>query len=185
MQSVFQLFKSKHQIGILGGIFVFLFVILFTNLEPGKPEVTFTLAVALLMAIWWVTEAVPLAITSLLPVILFPLLGIMNGKEVSSTYFNHVIFLFIGGFIVAIAMQKWDLHKRIALKILMYTGVSPARILLGFMVANSLFVNVDIKYCYYNDDGTYSVIYHSKAGREYWGKSNGKICYWSIIGRSL
>jgi sodium-dependent dicarboxylate transporter 2/3/5 len=137
MQSVFQLFKSKHQIGIFGGIFVFLFVILFTNLEPGKPEVTFTLAVALLMAIWWVTEAVPLAITSLLPVILFPLLGIMNGKEVSSTYFNHVIFLFIGGFIVAIAMQKWDLHKRIALKILMYTGVSPARILLGFMIATA------------------------------------------------
>jgi sodium-dependent dicarboxylate transporter 2/3/5 len=137
MQAIFQPFKSKHQIGILGGVFVFLFVILFTNLKPGKPEVTFTLAVALLMAIWWVTEAVPLAITSLLPVILFPLLGIMNGKEVSSTYFNHVIFLFIGGFIVAIAMQKWDLHKRIALKILMYTGISPARILLGFMVATA------------------------------------------------
>lgn len=116
---------------------LFLVIVVFADLEPGKPQVTYTLAVAILMAIWWVTEVVPLAITALIPVVLFPLFGIMNGKDVSSTYFNHVIFLFIGGFLVALAMQRWNLHKRIALKILMFTGTSPARILLGFMFATA------------------------------------------------
>lgn len=137
MTNYLKFLSSKQQIGAIGGLILFFLIILFGDLEPGKPEVTYTLAVALLMAVWWVSEAIPLAVTSLLPVILFPLLGVMNGKDVSSTYFNHVIFLFIGGFIVAIAMQKWNLHKRIALKILMYTGVSPARILLGFMLATA------------------------------------------------
>jgi len=112
-------------------------IILFADLKPGEPAVTNTLAVAFLMAVWWITEAVPLAITSLIPVALFPFLGIMDGRDVSSTYFNHVIFLFIGGFIIALAMQKWNLHKRIALKILIFTGVSPGRILLGFMIATA------------------------------------------------
>ncbi len=94
-------------------------------------------AVALMMAIWWITEVVPLAVTALLPVILFPLLGIMDGKHTSSTYYNYIIFLFIGGFIIALALQKWNLHKRIALKILMLTGTSPAKILLGFMLATA------------------------------------------------
>lgn len=89
------------------------------------------------MAVWWISESVPLAVTSLLPVALFPLLGIMDGKDVSATYFNHVIFLFIGGFVIALAMQRWNLHRRIALKILLMTGVSPGRILLGFMVATA------------------------------------------------
>ncbi len=116
---------------------IFLILIFFTKLEPGNPQATYTLAVALLMAIWWVTEVVPLAVTALLPIVLFPIFGIMNGKDVSATYFNHVIFLFIGGFMVALAMQRWNLHKRIALKILMFTGTSPARILLGFMFATA------------------------------------------------
>ena len=94
-------------------------------------------AVALLMAVWWITEVVPLAVTALLPVVLFPFLGIMDGKATSSTYYNHIIFLFIGGFIIALALQKWNLHKRIALKILMLTGTSPAKILLGFMLATA------------------------------------------------
>ncbi len=127
----------KFLVGFYGGIILFLLIAIFGNLSPDHPEVTYTMAVAVLMAMWWITEVVPLAITSLLPVVLFPLLGIMNGKDVSSTYFNHVIFLFIGGFIIALAMQKWDLHRRIALKILMVTGVSPGRILLGFMFASS------------------------------------------------
>ena len=114
-----------------------LLIILFADFKPGEPAVTYTLAVALLMAVWWITEAVPLAVTSLLPVAVFPFLGIMDGKDVASTYFNHVIFLFIGGFIIALAMERWNLHKRIALKILMFTGVSPGRILLGFMIASA------------------------------------------------
>lgn len=83
------------------------------------------------------TEIVPLAITSLLPIVLFPLCGIMDGKDVSTTYFNHIIFLFIGGFLVALAIEKWNLHKRIALRILNTVGSSPARIMLGFMIATA------------------------------------------------
>ena len=113
------------------------YLVLFVELDPDKPVLTYTLAIALLMAIWWVTEIVPLAITSLLPIVLFPAFGIMNGREVSATYFNHVIFLFIGGFLVALAIQKWGLHKRIALRTLKVFGNSPARILLGFMFATA------------------------------------------------
>lgn len=126
-----------QQAGIITGPLLFFIIITFGNLEPDNPAVTYTLACAVWMAVWWITEAVPLAVTSLLPVALFPLLGIMNGKAVSSTYFNHVIFLFIGGFIVALAMQRWNLHKRIALKILMNTGTGPGRILMGFMIATA------------------------------------------------
>ncbi|MFQ6609712.1 MAG: SLC13 family permease, partial [Fidelibacterota bacterium] len=94
-------------------------------------------AVALLMAIWWVTETLPLAATALLPVALFPLLGIMSGKSVAPIYFNHIIFLFIGGFIMALAMERWELHKRIALSILLRFKLKPASILLGFMITTA------------------------------------------------
>ncbi len=115
-----------------------LFFILFPGvLDAHKPEVAYTAAIAVLMAMWWMTEVIPLGVTALIPVALFPLLGIMNGKAVSETYFNHLIFLFIGGFLIALAMEKWHLHRRIALKLLLLIGVSPARILLGFMVATA------------------------------------------------
>lgn len=127
----------KKSIGIIAGLVMAIIILFFTELDPQQPQLSRTLAIAVLMAVWWITEAVPLAITSLLPVVLFPLLGIMDGKTVSSAYFNHVIFLFIGGFIIALAMQRWNLHKRIALRILMLTGISPGRILLGFMLATA------------------------------------------------
>ena len=130
-------FLNKQTVSILLGLIIFFLIIIFGELDAENPLVTYAFAVAALMAFWWITEAIPLAITSLLPIVLFPLLGVMDGKDVSSAYFNHVIFLFIGGFIVALAMQKWNLHKRIALKILLFTGVSPGRILLGFMLATS------------------------------------------------
>lgn len=133
----YQKISYKNIFGFIVGPLLFLWITLFMDLEPGNPAVTYTFAIAILMAIWWISEVVPLAITALLPVVLFPLFGVMNGKDVSATYFNHVIFLFIGGFLVALAMQKWDLHKRIAIRILLITGSSPARILLGFMLATS------------------------------------------------
>lgn len=126
---------DRKQIGFFLGILTFILIALFLELEPGKPEVSFTLAVAALMAIWWVTECIPLAVTALIPLVLFPLFGIMDGKDISSVYFNHIIFLFLGGFIMALAMEKWGLHKRIALRILILIGVSPGRILMGFMIA--------------------------------------------------
>jgi sodium-dependent dicarboxylate transporter 2/3/5 len=127
---------ARYLIFILAPV-ISIWLIFFVELKPGEPAVTNTLAVAILMALWWVTEVVPLAITSLLPVVLFPALGVMDGRDVSATYFNHVIFLFIGGFLVALAIQKWHLHKRIALYILRLIGSSPARILLGFMFATA------------------------------------------------
>ncbi|MBW6492625.1 MAG: SLC13 family permease [Lentimicrobium sp.] len=128
--------KARQIISFLITPLIILAILLFVDFVPEKPQVTYTFCVALLMAVWWITEAVPLAVTSLLPVALFPLFGIMNGKEVSSAYFNDVIFLFMGGFMVALAMERWNLHRRIALKILCVTGVGPARILLGFMIAS-------------------------------------------------
>ncbi|MBI3134912.1 MAG: SLC13/DASS family transporter [Bacteroidetes bacterium] len=112
-------------------------IILFGDLNPGNPQTTYMFAITVLIALWWVTEIIPLGITSLLPVVLFPVFGIMDGEAVSAVYFNDVIFLFMGGFLMALAIQKWNLHKRIALWILKKVGVSPARILLGFMLATT------------------------------------------------
>lgn len=138
---------SKHKADNKGGsirnlVFLFapclfLYLVFFVELDKDNPASTYTLAVALLMAIWWVTEVVPLAVTSLLPFVLFPVLGVMNGKAVAANYFNDIIFLFLGGFLFALSMQKWNLHRRIALKLLLTVGNSPARIMLGFMLATS------------------------------------------------
>ncbi len=108
-------------------------IILFADLAPGHPVVTRTAAVAVWMAIWWLSTAVPLAVTAMLPVVLFPALGIMSGKDVPGYYFNDIIFLFLGGFMVALAMQRWNLHRRIALRLLLLFGGRPSRVLLGFM----------------------------------------------------
>ena len=129
---------NKKTIGFFLGLAVFIFILLFVDLEPGKPVITKTFAVAMLMAIWWVSEALPLSVTALVPIAAFPLLGILDGRIVSGSYINHIIFLFIGGFIMALAMERWDLHKRIALNILKWVGVSPGRILFGFMLATMI-----------------------------------------------
>ncbi len=126
-----------QQIALYLAPFISLLIILFADLDPENKKVTYTFAIAFLMAVWWITEAIPLAATALIPVALFPLFGIVDGKTVSSIYFNHVIFLFIGGFLMAFAMERWNLHRRIALKILIMFGVSPGRILFGFMLATS------------------------------------------------
>ena len=130
-------FAIKPLISFVVTPLIILYLLIFTDLDPENPAITYTLCVGLLMAVWWITEIVPLAVTSLLPVALFPLFGIMDGKATSSAYFNDVIFLFMGGFLVALAMQRWGLHRRIALNILKFTGVSPLRILFGFMLASS------------------------------------------------
>ncbi len=90
------------------------------------------------IALWWILEAIPLPVTALLPVVLFPVFGIMSTKAVAPLYMNHVMFLFIGGFMVAFAMERWNLHKRIALKIILAIGNDLNRVLLGMMVASYL-----------------------------------------------
>ena len=92
-------------------------------------------AVAVLMAVWWVTDAIPLFATALVPLILYPLLSIMDGGDTAPLYFNSTIVLFIGGFMIALTMEKWNLHRRIALNIIHFVGGGPARIVLGFMLA--------------------------------------------------
>ena len=122
--------------GLFLGPFLFILILLI-NPAPENPMASKMAAVAALMAVWWITDAIPLAATSLLPIILFPVLGIMNGKTTAPIYINSTIFLFIGGFIIAIAMEKWMLHKRIALWIIRLIGGSPSTIILGFMTASA------------------------------------------------
>jgi len=129
--------RSLQQLMLVIAPFISLLIILFADFDPGNKNVTYTFAVAFLMAAWWITEAIPLAVTALIPVVLFPLLGVVDGKTISALYFNHVIFLFIGGFLMAFAMERWNLHRRIALRILILFGVSPGRILMGFMLATA------------------------------------------------
>lgn len=128
--------KLKELVSFVITPLIIVGILIFWDLDPNNPAITYTFCITLLMAVWWITEAVPLAVTSLLPVALFPLFGVLDSKTVSSAYFNDVIFLFMGGFLVALAMEKWNLHQRIALKILSMTGVKPANILAGFMVAS-------------------------------------------------
>ena len=89
------------------------------------------------MAIWWMCEAIPIPATSLLPIALFPLLGVMPTSEATAPYANHLIFLFLGGFIIARSIQRWNLHKRIALQIIRIIGFSPQRLVFGFMLATA------------------------------------------------
>jgi solute carrier family 13 (sodium-dependent dicarboxylate transporter), member 2/3/5 len=94
--------------------------------------------IALLMATWWISEAVPIAVTALLPLVLFPMAGAGSISETASPYAAPIIFLFMGGFLVALAMQRWQLHKRIALRIIQRVGTGPAAIVGGFMLASAL-----------------------------------------------
>ena len=87
------------------------------------------------IATWWITEAIPIPVTSLLPLVLFPLSGGMEVKTTASAYGDETIFLFMGGFMIALAMEKWNLHRRIALTIISAIGTNMDRIILGFMVA--------------------------------------------------
>lgn len=116
-----------------------LFVLLqMLELDSERPAIGAMAGLAALMATWWITEAIPLAATALLPLILFPALGILSGRETAPLYANGTIFLFLGGFLIAVAMERWHLHRRIALLVIRLVGGGPARLILGFMGASAL-----------------------------------------------
>jgi solute carrier family 13 (sodium-dependent dicarboxylate transporter), member 2/3/5 len=114
---------------------LFLFIVFFLNMEGLDAPAKAVLATATWMAVWWITEAIPLEATALLPVIIFPLTGAVNIQPTTAAYADRIVFLFLGGFIIATAMEKWNLHKRLALRIILFVGTNPQRVILGFMIA--------------------------------------------------
>ena len=131
---------SKQQfkfLSLVAGI-VFSLALFFFNPLALDARAAKTLAIAALMVTWWVTEAVPMPVVALLPLVLFPLLGISRLEEAANPYAHPVIFLFMGGFMLGLAIEKWNLHRRIALSIVRLTGTSGDRIVLGFILATGL-----------------------------------------------
>ena len=120
---------------LLGPIFFFILLNLPNTLVSEKGDAV--IAVAVWMVVWWITEAVSISVAALLPLILFPLLKIMPINEVGANYGSPIIFLFFGGFVMALALEKVNLHKRIALNIIRITGTTPNKVVLGFMIATA------------------------------------------------
>ncbi|HGH0863651.1 TPA: DASS family sodium-coupled anion symporter [Staphylococcus pseudintermedius] len=137
-------YTLAQSMGLVLGPLLFALILLFVRPDDLAFKGVYVLAITVWIAIWWITEAIPIPATSLLPLVLLPLGHVMNSATVSAQYGNDIIYLFLGGFILAIAMERWDLHTRIALTIISSIGTSTGRILLGFMVATgglSMFVS--------------------------------------------
>lgn len=128
---------NSKKIGFILGPLFFL-IIINIPFELISENGDAVIGVALWMITWWITEAVSISVTALLPLILFPLLKIMPIAEVGVNYGSPIIFLFFGGFVLALALEKVDLHKRIALNIIKVTGTTPNKVVLGFMIATGV-----------------------------------------------
>lgn len=128
---------NRKTVALLMGPLSFMLCYFFAP-PKGMPENAYLmLGITIWIAIWWVSEAVPIAVTSLLPIVLFPISGILEVGATTSAYGDKYVFLYLGGFLVAIAIEKWNLHKRIALHIISLIGTNIYRIILGFMVATA------------------------------------------------
>lgn len=127
----------RKEIGLIIGLLLSV-VCFITNPFTLSHHANQVLSVTFLMIIWWIFEATPMAVTALIPLVLFPAFGISSIKEIAESYADPVVFLFMGGFFIAIAIEKWNLHKRIALGIIRITGTNGNRIILGFIMATGL-----------------------------------------------
>src|SRR5213080_1376249 len=126
-------YARRQAIGLVVGLVAFV-LCLALPAPSGMGEKAWHMAAATaLIAVWWVSEAVHPSVTALVPLALFPFLHILTPQEVSAAYADHVIFLFMGGFLIAMAMERWNLHQRIALQILSRVGTSPQALSLGIM----------------------------------------------------
>ena len=130
--------NNKKSVGFFVGIIASLVVLFLPESDGLAPEAQRAAAIFVLMGIWWATEAVPIAITALIPLVFFPLLGVASIEATAAPYANKNIFLFLGGFFLSLAIQKCNLHKRIALTILKFTGTRGKSIIAGFMVSSCL-----------------------------------------------
>lgn len=132
--------RARYQdIGLVAGPSLFVLMLLVESWQSGMPiEAWRTAAVGLWMAIWWSTEAIPVPATAFLPIISFPVLGIASLKQATSSYANPILYLFLGAFILALAVERWQLHKRVAMAILSYTGTDGKRLIAGFMTVAAL-----------------------------------------------
>jgi sodium-dependent dicarboxylate transporter 2/3/5 len=128
---------SKQNIGRILGPLAFFYILFFFHPDGLSVSANAVLASVVWVTIWWVTEAIPIYVTALLPLILFPLTGALSLSETATSYGHKYIFLYMGGFILAIAIEKWNLHKRIALTIINLIGTNIINIILGFMLATA------------------------------------------------
>ena len=128
---------NSFNVGLYLGFFLFLVIILMPTPTGMTESAQIVAGIAVLMACWWISEAIPFAITALIPVCFFPVFGVMEVKELTPAYANQIIFLFLSGFIFALCIERWNLHKRIALYTIQLFGYSPHKILLGFMSATA------------------------------------------------
>lgn len=127
------------QVGLWLGPLAFLLMLLTSSAQEAMPREAWVVAgVGIWMATWWSTEAIPVAATAFIPLVSFPLLQVMPVKAVAQSYAHPTIFLFMGAFVLALAVEKWSLHRRIALTVLSKTGTDGRRLILGFMVAAAL-----------------------------------------------
>lgn len=130
-------FSSAKLVGLFLGPAFFALISLISPDVYLSPDAWKVIGVALWMITWWITEAAPIPVTALLPIVLFPLTGIFTIDEATAPYANKIIFLFMGGFMLGLAMEKHNLHKRIALNLIKKTGTNPNGIILGFMLTTA------------------------------------------------